>query len=64
MWCRRAVTTSACGILPLPLNYSKPLHWEKAKAKKGKNNLRNRGLLKDIKHRSKPEIRFCLRAKI
>ncbi len=42
MWCRRAVTTSACGILPLPLNYSKPLHWEKAKAKKGKNNLRNR----------------------
>lgn len=29
-------------LLSLPLNYSKPLHWEKAKAKKGKNNLRNR----------------------
>lgn len=25
--------TSACGILPLPLNYSKPLHWKKAQGK-------------------------------
>ena len=33
MWCRRAVTTSACGILSLPLNYSKPFHWEKAQGK-------------------------------
>lgn len=46
MWCRRAVTISACGILPLPLNYSNPFHWEKAQgkdfARKGKNNRPNR----------------------